>query len=151
MEIDQSKLRKILFGGPMMGTAVPALDIPIQKNTSGIILLTKEETVIDLESPCIRCARCIRNCPCKLSPVLMNNALEAEDLDEAVAAGLMDCIECGSCTYMCPARIKLVQRFRVGKQRLRIRQQAQQAAKAALEAQKAAETATAASAAPAKS
>jgi electron transport complex protein RnfC len=147
MEIDKSKLKKILFGGPMMGTAVPALDIPIQKNTSGIILMTEEETVTDAEGPCIRCARCIRNCPCKLSPVLMNNALEAEDLDESVAAGLMDCIECGSCTYMCPARIKLVQRFRVGKQRLRIRQQAQQAAKAALEAQKATEAA----AAPAKS
>jgi electron transport complex protein RnfC len=138
MEIDQSKLKKILFGGPMMGTAVPNLDIPIQKNTSGIILMTEEETVTDMEGPCIRCSRCIRNCPCKLSPVIMNNALEAGDLDESVAAGLMDCIECGSCTYMCPARIKLVQRFRVGKQRLRTRQQAQQAAKAALEAKSAA-------------
>jgi electron transport complex protein RnfC len=49
----------------------------------------------------------------------MNNALEASDMDEAVRAGLLDCIECGSCSYICPARIKLVQRFRVGKQRLR--------------------------------
>jgi electron transport complex protein RnfC len=134
MEIDKDRLRKILFGGPMMGTAVSSLDIPVQKNTSGIILMTAEETVADAEGPCIRCARCIRNCPCRLSPVLMNNALEAEDLDESVAAGLMDCIECGSCTYICPARIKLVQRFRIGKQRLRIRQQARQAEKAALEA-----------------
>jgi electron transport complex protein RnfC len=140
MEIDKSKLRKILFGGLMMGTAVSALDIPVQKNTSGIILMTAEETVPDAEGPCIRCARCIRNCPCKLSPVLMNNALEAEDLDESVVAGLMDCIECGSCTYICPARIKLVQRFRVGKQRLRIRQQTQQAAKAVLESRQTAVT-----------
>jgi electron transport complex protein RnfC len=58
----------------------------------------------------------------------MNTSLEAGDLDYAVKAGLMDCIECGSCTYGCPARIKLVQRFRVGKQRLRIRQAAQQKA-----------------------
>jgi len=56
----------------------------------------------------------------------MNNSLEADDLDYAVKAGLMDCMECGSCSYMCPAKIKLVQRFRVGKQRLRIRQTAQQ-------------------------
>jgi electron transport complex protein RnfC len=124
MSIDYDKLAKILFGGPMMGTAVPHLEIPIQKNTSGIILMTKEETAAEMEGPCIRCCRCVRNCPCRLSPVIMNNSLEADDLDYAVKAGLLDCIECGSCTYMCPARIKLVQRFRVGKQRLRIRQQA---------------------------
>ena len=127
MAIDYGKLRKVIFGGPMMGTAVPSIEIPIQKNTSGIILMTAEETLADGEGPCIRCGRCLRNCACRLSPVLMNLALEAGDLDEAVRVGLMDCIECGSCTYMCPARIKLVQRFRVGKQRLRARQQAQQA------------------------
>jgi electron transport complex protein RnfC len=49
----------------------------------------------------------------------MNIALQEGELEDAVKAGLMDCIECGSCTYMCPARIKLVQRFRVGKQLLR--------------------------------
>jgi electron transport complex protein RnfC len=137
MEINYDKVKKILYGGPMMGNAVPNLNIPIQKNTSAIILMTAEETVADLEGPCIRCGRCVRNCPMRLSPVIMNIALEAGDLDEAVAAGLMDCIECGSCSFMCPARIKLVQRFRVGKGRLRIKQQAQQAAaKAAAEAAK---------------
>jgi electron transport complex protein RnfC len=122
MDIDYDKLAKIIFGGPMMGNAVSSLDIPIQKNTSAIILMTKEETIAGAEGPCIRCGRCIRACPCRISPVIMNNSLEAEDLDYAVKAGLLDCIECGNCAYMCPARIKLVQRFRVGKQRLRIRQ-----------------------------
>ncbi|MDR1100664.1 MAG: electron transport complex subunit RsxC [Treponema sp.] len=131
MAIDTGRVRKILYGGPMMGNAVPHLQIPIQKNTSGIILMTAEETIAEEEGPCIRCCRCIRNCPCRLSPVIMNTALNSNDLDYAVTAGLMDCIECGSCTYICPARIKLVQRFRVGKQRLRIRNQAAQAAKPA--------------------
>jgi electron transport complex protein RnfC len=148
IKINYDKLRKILFGGPMMGNAVPNLNIPIQKNTSGIVLMTAGETMTELEGPCIRCGRCLRNCPMKLSPVLMNAALEAGDLDESVAAGLMDCIECGSCTYMCPARIKLVQRFRVGKGRLRARQQAQQAAAAAAKAAAEAATAKAAQAAP---
>ncbi|GHV24100.1 electron transport complex subunit C [Spirochaetia bacterium] len=130
MDVDMAKLRKIIFGGPMMGTAVSTLNIPIQKNTSGIILMTMEETLADEEGPCIRCGRCIRNCSCRLSPVLMNLALEAGDLDEAVRSGLLDCIECGSCAYMCPARIKLTQRFRVGKQRLRAQQAAAQQAKA---------------------
>jgi electron transport complex protein RnfC len=128
MDIDTERLAKIIFGGPMMGNAVPSLDIPVQKNTGGIILMTAGETTADAEGPCIRCGRCIRNCPCRLSPVIMNNSLDAEDLDYAVKAGLLDCIECGSCTYMCPARIKLVQRFRVGKQRLRARQALEKAA-----------------------
>jgi len=122
MDIDYSILAKIIFGGPMMGNAVPSLDVPIQKNTSGVILMTREETAADEEGPCIRCGRCIRNCAAKLSPVIMNNSLDADDLDYAVKAGLMDCMECGSCAYVCPAKIKLVQRFRVGKQRLRMRQ-----------------------------
>jgi electron transport complex protein RnfC len=133
-DIDYEKLQKILFGGPMMGTAVPTPAIPIQKNTSGIVLMTAEETYADREGPCIRCGRCVRNCPCRLSPVLMNNALEAGDLDEAVKTGLLDCIECGSCTYICPARIKLVQRFRIGKGRLRAKQALDAARKKAAEA-----------------
>ncbi|MDR1388451.1 MAG: electron transport complex subunit RsxC [Treponema sp.] len=119
MHIDYDHLRKVIYGGPMMGVAVSGADIPIQKNTSGILLMTAAETLAGEEGTCIRCARCIRNCACRLSPVIINNALEAEDLDEAVRAGLMDCIECGSCSWVCPARIKLVQRFRVGKLRLR--------------------------------
>ena len=27
----------------------------------------------------------------------------------------MDCVECGTCAYVCPAKVRLVQRFRVGK------------------------------------
>jgi electron transport complex protein RnfC len=119
MALDNDRLRKIIFGGPMMGNAAVTAAIPIQKNTSGVIFMTREETLADSEGPCVHCGRCIRTCSCRLSPVIMNIALESGDLNQAVRAGLMDCVECGSCTYVCPARIKLVQRFRVGKQRLR--------------------------------
>ena len=134
LDIDYSSIRKIVYGGPMMGFALPSVSVPIQKNTSGIILLTAKEIFAQEEGVCIRCARCMRNCSCRLSPVVINNALEAGDLDEALAAGLLDCVECGTCSYVCPGRLKLTQRFRTGKQRLRIRQQAsQEAAKAAAE------------------
>ncbi|MDR0389228.1 MAG: electron transport complex subunit RsxC [Spirochaetaceae bacterium] len=125
MDIDYERLKKIIFGGPMMGVAVPTTLIPVQKNTSGVVLMDASELRAFDETYCIRCGRCIRNCPCRLTPVLINEALEAGDFDEALRTGLIDCIECGCCSYVCPARIKLVQRFRVGKQRFRTIQAAQ--------------------------
>ena len=134
MDIDYSRLKKVIYGGPMMGVAVPAPDVPVQKNTSGIILMTLEETNIDEEGACIRCGRCTRYCALRLNPVVMKVALEGNDFDTAGSVGLMDCMECGGCSYICPARIKLTQRFRVGKQLLRKRQQlAQEKAKKAAE------------------
>jgi electron transport complex protein RnfC len=64
INIDFSRLAKIVFGGPMMGFAVHSLEIPIQKNTSGIVLMTteKNETTADLEGPCISCCRCCKLC-----------------------------------------------------------------------------------------
>ena len=123
IDIDFQRLKKVVYGGPMMGTAVPSPDAPIQKNTSGIILMTQEEIIADEEGPCIRCGRCMKNCAMLLSPVLLNYALDTGDLDGAVKIGLLDCIECGSCAYICAARIKLTQRFRAGKQRLKNLQQ----------------------------
>lgn len=133
--IDYGRLSKIIFGGPMMGTAVPTASIPVQKNTSGINFLTLEETYADDEQYCLRCGRCVRNCSARLFPVLMNNALEAGDMAQAQKIGLMDCMECGACSFNCPAKIRLVQRFRVGKFRLRNYLAAKQAAAQAKAAQ----------------
>ncbi|MCK7508746.1 MAG: hypothetical protein MZV70_35095 [Desulfobacterales bacterium] len=66
---------------PMMGPAVPSYAFPIQKNTSGVLLMDKEEARYFQEEPCIRCGRCMRACSCRLSPALLNEALNAGDLD----------------------------------------------------------------------
>jgi electron transport complex protein RnfC len=112
-------LKRIVFGGPMMGVSVPSLDIPVQKNTSGVLLMTEAEARFFEDGSCIRCGRCMRACSCRLSPALLNEAVLAGDYEKADKIGLLDCIECGTCSYVCPARVQLVQRFRVGKIALR--------------------------------
>ncbi len=125
---------KILSGGPMMGIAMKSASFPVQKNTSGVLFLTAAETALVEESPCIGCGRCVSICSCRLNPVLIVRAVKGEDLASAKRYGLMDCVECGSCGFVCPARIKLVQRFRIGKQLVReemAREKAREAARAA--------------------
>jgi electron transport complex protein RnfC len=112
-------LRKVVFGGPMMGVTVPSLQIPVAKGTSGIVFFTAAESKQYAERQCIRCGRCADACPARLMPMLLNVALVTDDLNRADAIGLVDCFECGACSYVCPARIPLTQQFKLGKDLLR--------------------------------
>jgi len=118
---------KIISGGPMMGFAMTNADFPIVKGTSGVLFLTKDETYLTDESPCIGCGKCIEVCPLGLTPVMMVRSLKLGDYEKAKKFGLMDCIECGSCSYICPANVRLVQRFRMGKAVIRSQMAAEKA------------------------
>lgn len=114
---------KVLAGGPMMGPTVPSLAVPVTKGVGGITVMIDEETAHWHESPCIRCGRCIDNCPLYLSPTKIAHAVKRREY--AAAADEFDmlaCCECGCCSFVCPAEIPLAQYIRAGKNQWRIAQ-----------------------------
>lgn len=109
---------KVVVGGPMMGVAQYDFAAPVMKATSGILVLTEEETNNYPETPCLRCGKCIDACPLNLIPTRLARLSSLEKFDEAETLGITVCMECGTCTYTCPANIPIVQWIRFGKQRV---------------------------------
>ncbi len=109
--------KKIISGGPMMGFAIPDLDAPVGKGSSGLVVFGQKQARLMEEHPCLRCAHCVDVCPMHLMPSLIAANVKAKNLDAAVTMGLNDCMKCGCCSYVCPAHIRLVQWIDTGKVR----------------------------------
>jgi Na+-transporting NADH:ubiquinone oxidoreductase subunit A len=56
---------------------------------------------------CIACNHCTAVCPVDILPQLTYKNILAEEVETALAHGLLDCVECGLCTYVCPSKIEL--------------------------------------------
>lgn len=106
---------KLILGGPMMGMSQYSLDVPIMKNASGLLLLTRDEVTQYESIPCLRCGKCVDVCPMNLMPSTLSVQSEKEQFEMAEQTNVMDCIECGCCSYVCPSRRPLVQLFRQAK------------------------------------
>lgn len=108
-------LAKVVMGGPMMGFAIPTLDIPVTKTTSGVLFLTEEEIDSNPHGQCIRCGWCLDACPMGLSPNEIAIYVEAGRAQDTSEFGVFECFECGCCAYTCPAKRPLVQFIRIAK------------------------------------
>ncbi|TET22954.1 MAG: electron transport complex subunit RsxC [Candidatus Cloacimonadota bacterium] len=106
---------KIIMGGPLMGIAQSAPDVPVVKGTSGILVLTEGDIDTAEECNCIRCSRCIDRCPMNLLPTEFVKFVKGETWDDLEQYHIMDCIECGCCSFVCPSKIPIVQYVNVGK------------------------------------
>lgn len=118
---------RVIFGGPMMGSAIVSWDTPVTKGVSGILVLPREsEEAAAPARPCIKCGACVQACPVQLNPCFLGQLARVREYDRmAKDFHLMDCFECGCCTYVCPSNIPLVQQFRVSKQIVRERKAAE--------------------------
>lgn len=59
------------------------------------------------ERACINCGFCSEICPVDILPQFTYKCILADEIDEALAHGMLDCVECGLCTYVCPSKIEL--------------------------------------------
>lgn len=115
----KEKPKKVLYGGPMMGIAVPSMDLPVVKTTNALIALNEFDAKLPEESSCIRCGRCINHCPLRLDPPAFAHALENNDMESLAKLKVNLCMECGVCSYVCPAKRRLVQKNRLAKAELK--------------------------------
>lgn len=110
-------LAKVVLGGPMMGFAMPTLDVPVMKTTSGVLFLTESEIDTLPHGQCIRCGWCLEVCPMGLSPNEIGIYIEAGRAEETGRFGVFECFECGCCAFACPAKRPLVQFIRLAKRK----------------------------------
>ena len=110
---------KVLYGGPMMGIAVPDLNAPVLKNTNAVIAMDAAEARPPRTTPCINCGACLTHCPLRLDPRAISKAYRQNDPAELKALHADLCMECGCCSYVCPAKRHLVQTNKLAKAVLR--------------------------------
>ncbi len=108
----------VLDGGPMMGTPQPELNVPLLKTSGGILVLSDSELIKKEEMTCIRCGRCIRQCPQQLVPTRLASLVKNKRYSEAEELNIHGCLDCGVCSYVCPSGIPLLHWLKVGKKKL---------------------------------
>lgn len=111
--------REVIMGGPMMGTSLATLDVPILKGTSGLLAFTQADTRHTKEMPCVRCGRCVEACPQFLNPSRLARLARKGQYEQMKQYYITDCVECGCCTFSCPSGIPIIQLIRIGKNELK--------------------------------
>ena len=110
---------RIIFGGPMTGSAIYTEDHPVRPDTDAIMIQEKSDMSLSSDYPCSNCGECIRICPANIQVNLLVRFLEAEQYEEGSALyDLYSCVECGLCSYVCVSKIPILQYIKLAKYEL---------------------------------
>ncbi|UCD89291.1 MAG: 4Fe-4S dicluster domain-containing protein [Desulfobacterales bacterium] len=110
---------RIIFGGPMTGSAIYSADYPILPDTDAIIVQARDKLDYISDYPCINCGDCVRSCPANIPVNMLVRLLEAGQYEEASDQyDLYSCIECGLCSYVCVSKIPVFHYIKLAKYEL---------------------------------
>lgn len=110
---------RIIFGGPMTGTAVYSTEQPVQADTDAIMVQDKADITLTSDYPCVNCGECVRICPANISVNMLVRFLEAGQYQDAADLyDLYSCVECGLCSVVCVSRIPILQYIKLAKAEL---------------------------------
>ena len=109
---------KVIYGGPMMGVAVPDLTVPVLKQTNALVAFNKKETKTAKTTACIKCGKCTNHCPFGINPAAIAKAYKNKDAEMLEKLGADICMLCGCCAFICPAKRPLVETNTLAKQML---------------------------------
>lgn len=105
--------KKVLMGGPMMGTPLYDITSPIVKTNNALLALKNVKPAVTTN--CIRCGACIKACPMDLMPTMLEKAYDHKDVDALKKFNVMLCMNCGCCSYVCPASRPLAEKNQLAK------------------------------------
>jgi len=107
---------RVVFGGPMSGTSIYSLDMPVLADTDAIMVQDQSQVVLSQDCQCVNCGECVRACPVKVPVNMLVRVLASGFYEEAAEMyDLHACIECGLCNYVCVARIPIFHHIMLGK------------------------------------
>jgi electron transport complex protein RnfC len=107
---------RLIFGGPMTGTAIYSEDQPVATDTDAIMVQDHGQIILSSDYPCINCGECVRVCPASIQVHMLERFLEAGQYqDGADLYDLYSCVECGLCSIVCPSRIPILQYIKLAK------------------------------------
>ncbi len=118
-DISVNEEDRIIFGGPMAGSALYSLDHPVLPDTNGIVVIDRSDAAYASDYPCINCGECVRVCPARMQVHMLVRFLEAGQYEEgADSYDLYSCIECGLCSFVCVSKIPIFQYIKLAKYEL---------------------------------
>ncbi|MGP8328718.1 MAG: RnfABCDGE type electron transport complex subunit C [Methanosarcinaceae archaeon] len=106
---------KIIVNGLYTGIAQYTDEVPVVKQTAGILIQSPSEIRSIQPVPCIHCARCVDVCPVDILPTRVAILADKGKFDECRMMHVMNCVECGLCTVECPSKIPLLQLIKYAK------------------------------------
>lgn len=104
------------FGGSILALVIMNLTTPLLDKV-GIMHYKKEKNEPKLPKAkqfaavknylCIRCGACMRVCVNRLSPILIKEAVDKQNVKKLMKLNADYCMGCGNCNFVCPSRIDL--------------------------------------------